>query len=460
MTLQEQVLLLLEENKMLRKQIRLLQKTVSEQAERIVVLEDLLRQSKIHKNSSNSGKPPSSDYFSPKRNQSLRKKSGKKSGGQQGHKGKTLRMSDKPDKVVELKPSYCNECSNNLESVEAEFVSKRQIIDIPTIMPLVTEYRNYTRLCPKCGNSQQSSYPEGVNTHIQYGNNVEATIAYLSAYQYMPFQRMKECLKHFFGLEISQGSIANILERMSFKSQVVYDQIKATIMTSTQIGSDETSAKVNGKNWWVWVWQTTHSTFISISQNRGSKTIERLFPDGFSNAILNSDRWAAQLKTYAKGHQLCIAHLLRELKYLLELEKNDWVGQVKEVLDEALKLKNDCSEYNRSDPRTIQLERKLDILLKENIPKTNHKKTLAFQKSFIKHRDSIFTFLYHAEVPPDNNASERAIRNVKVKQKISGKFKSGQDYFCVLRSVIDTCLKRGVDVMFALNSIARLKPAE
>jgi transposase len=453
MTLKEQVLLLLEENK-------LLQQTVTEQAERISVLEDLLRKSKIHKDSSNSGKPPSSDYFSSKRNQSLRTKSEKKPGGQQGHKGKTLRMSDKPDKVVELKPSYCNDCSNNLESVEAEFVSKRQVIDIPIIMPFVTEYRNYKRLCPKCGNFQQSSYPEGVNTHIQYGSNVEAAIAYLSVYQYMPFKRLKECMQHFFGLEISQGSIANILERMSFKSQTVYNQIKAAIMTSTQIGSDETSAKVNGKNWWVWVWQTMFSTFISVSQSRGSKTIERLFPDGFSNAILNSDRWAAQLKTYAKGHQLCTSHLQRELKYLLELEKNDWAEQVNEVLNESLKLKNDCSEYNRGDPRTIQLERKFDILLKANIPKTKNKKTFAFQKSLIKHRYSIFTFLYYADVPPDNNASERAIRNVKVKQKISGQFKSGQDHFCVLRSVIDTCLKRGVDVMFALKAIARLNPAE
>ncbi len=276
----------------------------------------------------------------------------------------------------------------------------------------------------------------------------------------MPFKRLKECMQHFFGLEISQGSIANILERMSFKSQTVYNQIKAAIMTSTQIGSDETSAKVNGKNWWVWVWQTMFSTFISVSQSRGSKTIERLFPDGFSNAILNSDRWAAQLKTYAKGHQLCTSHLQRELKYLLELEKNDWAEQVNEVLNESLKLKNDCSEYNRGDPRTIQLERKFDILLKANIPKTKNKKTFAFQKSLIKHRYSIFTFLYYADVPPDNNASERAIRNVKVKQKISGQFKSGQDHFCVLRSVIDTCLKRGVDVMFALKAIARLNPAE
>lgn len=453
MNFKKQVRLLIDENRVLREIIRKLELRIAE-------LEEELRKSKIPKDSSNSSKPPSSDISKPKRTQSLREKSGRKTGGQPGHKGTTLLMIDTPDEIVELKPDYCNRCGCNLENEESNFESGRQVIDTPPVKPVVTEYQNYRKLCPKCGHKQLSDYPLGINNHVQYGSNVEAAIAYFSVYQYVPFKRLKECMQHIFGLEISQGSIANILERMSSKSQTVYNKIKSTVMTAKQIGSDETSAKVNGKNWWVWVWQTPYSTFISVSQSRGSKTIEKLFPSGFNNAVLNSDRWAAQLKTNAKGHQLCIAHLLRDLKYLLELEKNDWAGQVKKVLNEALKLKNECLEYSRGDPDTIQLERKLDILLKANIPKTNNKKTLAFQKSLIKHRKSIFTFLYHSGIPPDNNASERAIRNIKVKQKISGQFKSGQNYFCILRSVVDTCLKRGVDVMFALNSIARFNPAE
>ncbi len=446
MTLKKQVLLLLEENKLLR--------------ERISELEELLRKAMIHINSSNSSKPPSSDISKPKRNQSLRRKSEKKSGGQPGHKGTTLLMSNKPDIVEELNPNYCNDCGKDLEDIEPEFISKRQVIDIPPITTITTEYRKNAKKCPHCGNIQHASYPKQVSNHVQYGSNVEAAIAYLSIYQYVPYKRMKECLLHFFGLNISEGSIDNIIKRMAIKAFPLYNRIKETIPLSNQAGSDESSAKINGKNWWVWVWQTYLSTFISISQNRGSETIDRLFPAGFENTILNSDRWAAQLKTKAKGHQLCMAHLLRDLNYLLELEKNDWSEKVKQIFKEAIKHKSELPESKPDNTIAMQLERKLDLLLKANIPKKCNKKTLTFQKSLIKHRNSIFTFLYHSEVPADNNASERAIRNIKVKQKISGQFKSGQNCFSILRSVIDTCLKRNVDILFALNSIARLNPAE
>ncbi len=453
MTLEEQVILLIAENIQLREIIFKLENRITE-------LEELLRKAKLSKDSTNSSKPPSTDISSPNRNQSLRQPSGKKTGGQPGHIGTTLRMSKSPDEIVELKPNYCNGCGCNLENVESHLVSKRQEIDIPPVTPITTEYRNYEKCCPKCGHKQKSSYPEGINTHIQYGKNIKAAVAYFSVYQYIPFKRMQEFFKHFFNLEISQGSIDNILKRISLKAMPVYHEIKETILKALQLGGDESSVKVNGKNMWVWVWQTVLSTFLSVSESRGSKTIDNLFPDGFPNAILNSDRWAAQLKTTAKGHQLCVAHLLRDLKFLQQLEKNQLAYAIEEILKESLYLKNEQSEYTRSDPSIMQLEENLNALLKEDIPKISNSKTYALQKSLIKHRDSILTFLYNKDTPPDNNASERAIRNVKIKQKVSGQFKSNENIFCILRSVIDSCKKRGVDIMFTLKSIAQLVPAE
>ena len=143
-----------------------------------------------------------------------------------------------------------------------------------------------------------------------------------------------------------------------------------------------------------------------------------------------------------------------------QLERNDWTKRLKELFKKALKLKEKQAEYIRGDTVPLQLEQELDFLLEESIPKDVNSKTLALQKSLIKHRNSIFTFLYNKDTPADNNASERAIRNVKVKQKISGQFKKGQQKFCVLRSVIDTCKKRNVDVMNALSAIAQFAPAE
>jgi len=453
MTLEEQVIFLIAENKQLREIIIKLEK-------RIAYLEEELRKAKTKKNSSNSSLPPSTDITIPKRNQSLREASDKKSGGQLGHKGTTLQMSDNPDEIIELHPNYCSKCGCNLEHEEFHFESKRQEFDIPPLTVMVKEYRRNSKKCPSCGHNQKSEFPKHISNHVQYGQNVESLVSYLSVYQYLPFQRLKECMQHFFNLDFSEGTIDNILNRMSQKAKPIYDKIQGRILRSKQVGSDETSVKVNSKKHWIWTWQTDSLTFLTTSESRGSQAIENIFPDGLPNGILNSDRWAAQLKTVAAGHQLCIAHLLRDLKYLEQLERNDWAKRLKELLKKSLNLKKRQAEYIRGDTVPLELEQELDILLEESIPKDINSKTLALQKSLIKHRNSIFTFLYNKETPPDNNASERAIRNVKVKQKISGQFKKGQQKFCILRSVIDTCKKRNVDIMNTLSTIAQLVPAE
>jgi len=460
MTLEEQVLVLIAENKQLREKISNLENHILQQDNRISYLEEELRKARTRKNSSNSSLAPSTDISNPKRNQSLRESSGKKSGGQLGHKGTTLQMSDTPDEITELNPNYCSKCGCDLEQEEAHFESKRQEYDIPLIKFIVKEYRRNSKKCPSCGHNQESKFPEHITNHVQYGQNVESLVSYLSVYQYLPFRRLKECMRHFFKLNFSEGTINNMLNRMSKKSQPIYDTIRETISQSKQVGSDETSVKVNSKKHWIWAWQTPSLTFLTASKSRGSQTIDNIFPAGLPNSVLNSDRWAAQLKTVAAGHQLCIAHLLRDLKYLEQLERNNWTKRLTVLLKKSLKLKEQQVEYTRGDTVALELEKELDILLEESIAKDINSKTLALQKSLIKHRNSIFTFLYNKYTPPDNNASERAIRNTKVKQKISGQFKSGQHIFCILRSVIDTCKKRNIDVMNALSDIARLVPAE
>ena len=460
MTLEEQVKALLEEIRILKEINKKLEERILIQDKRILDLEEELRQSKISKNSSNSSKAPSTDIFNQKRNQSLREQTGKKTGGQLGHKGSYLKMTDTPDAIIKMEANYCNQCGFNLEEVTSEAHSKRQLIDIPPIQAKVTEYQNCIKCCPKCGHKQQGGFPEGIKNHIQYGNNIEATVAYYSVYQYMPYKRLAQCLKQLFNIDISQGSIDNILSRMSLKAEPVYQKIKENISHSEQVGSDETSVKVDGQKWWQWVWQSAQETYISVCQSRGSQAIDEEFPNGLKRSILTTDRWAAQLKTEAKAHQLCIAHLLRDIEFLIQAEKNEWSIQLKQLFKSAIEKKKICSQYIKENIEMIQLEQKLDILLKSEIPKDKNPKTLALQKSLTKHRESILTFLYHAETPADNNGSERAIRNVKVKQKISGQFKIGQKRFSVLRSVIDTCIKRGIDILDALTAIANFVPAE
>ena len=449
MSLKEQISSLKVENAELRSEIKLLN-------EKVMLLLKLQSTQSIKKDSHNSHNPPSSDYSKPKRNQSLRKKTGRKPGGQAGHKGNTLKMIAHPDAIVDLKSNYCKACGEDLKSLNHKLVSKRQEVIIPPIAPLYKEYRQYGCLC-SCGHHQKATYPQGVNAPIQFGSSVIAMVSYFNVFQYVPYRRLKLLFKDIFNLSISEGSIENLLNKAAKKSDPIYQTIFEEIQTANYIGSDETGAKVNGEKWWIWVWQNVKNTFLKASNTRGFDTVEQLFPNGLPNATIGSDRWAAQLKIASKNKQLCFPHLQRDLVYLIETEKIEWANQFKDLLSKTLKLRHIAFERNKAfqkkEVQAQELEQELNLLLAITISKDTASKTHTFQKSMIKYRNYLFTCLYDLDVPPDNNASERAIRNVKVKQKISGQFKSGQHTFCVLRSIIDTLRKRELDVFFFLKQI-------
>lgn len=442
----------------LREEIKYLRALIAEQAKMIAELKARLDRYEHPKNSSNSSIPPSQDENRPKRNQSLREKSGKKPGGQEGHTGTTLTMVGTPDKIEILISDYCNCCGKDLREIESILDSKRQVVELPSIKPIYIEYQSFVRAC-SCGHHQKGDYPAHVTNHIQYGPSVEALVGYFSAYQYLPFKRMTELFSDVFNLPISQGSIGNLLQRMGTKSQVVYSAIQSGIAKSKSIGGDETGLKVNGNKYWAWIWQNTMLTFIAISVNRGKQTVQKLFPNGFINAILNSDRWKTHISTYARGHQLCFAHLLRDLNYLIELESTLWAKNIKNLFKKVLELKKLNPQYDRSDMVVLEIETELDKLLSEQLNQNKTPKTVIFQKSISDYRNYIFPFLYDKDIPPDNNGSERGIRNVKVKMKISGQFKTGHDTFAKLRSVIDTCIKQNLPILHTMQQIAKFDSA-
>jgi hypothetical protein len=286
---------------------------------------------------------------------------------------------------------------------------------------------------------------------------VEAAVGYYSVYQYLPYKRMSELFLHVYNLPISEGTIGNMLKRLGERVQPIYDSIQDAVAKSkTAVGGDETGAKVNGKKFWAWIWQTVMFTYIAVSESRGKKVIDLLFPGGFANAVLVSDRWRSHINTYARGHQLCLAHLLRELNYLIELETTAWASSIKTLFKRAIELKRKIPEYSKDDYRTLEIETSFNNLLNETLNENKTPKTLTFQKSLRDNRSSLFTFLYNKDVPPDNNGSERGIRNFKVKLKISGQFKTGHNAFAKVRSVIDTCKKNDISVLHALKLVAQM----
>lgn len=450
-----------EQVQILQKEVQELKILVKRLLEENAELKQRLSKYEHPKNSNNSSVPPSKDENRPKR-KSLRENSGLKPGGQKGRKGNTLKMVETPDDIQEHIPFYCKCCGESLDNIQAKYIGKRQVYDIPEIEIKVTEHQIFTKQC-KCGHINEAGYPQEANAPVSYGNNIESLVGYFHTRQYIPFKRMKEIFLDIFNAPISEGGIHYILDKLVAKAQPAYEMIKLKLQSTTKyaVGSDETGVKVNGDKHWAWTWQNEEATFITITNNRGQESIDQTFKDGFKNSVLVHDCWPCHFNTDAITHQICIAHLLRDLNYLNELYGHKWSKATKLLFQIALNLEKQMKlpDYCGHNPRRRQIETRLDFLINYNLPSDKHHELIRFQKRLKKYRGYIFTFLYRPEVPPDNNASERAIRNIKVKQKVSGLFRStnGAFRFAVLRSITDTVLKNNLKVLSALKIIATLQ---
>ena len=435
------------ENKTLKSQVKQLSTHVSE-----LKKENEKLRNKIHrKNSRNSSIPPSQDPNRKRTNYSLREKSGKKVGGQERHTGHNLKMVRVPNNTITHIPQTCQKCGARLVA-NPKFVKRRQVIDIPPITPLVTEHQVYQRKC-NCGYCNEGHFPKEVKAPVSYGSRVEALISYFSVRQYIPFKRIEETLRELFGLSISSATVCNKLEVVKDKLLKDYSWIQNQIPKSKVLGSDETECQVNGQKGWIWTWQTPSLTYLRFSSNRGEKTLLDVFPNGLPNSIVVHDSYATQFKLKCKGHQMCLPHLLRELNYFIE-KGDQWSALFKQQLKAAIVLyqknkKHPDKNFKRSRNK---INKNIDQLL---VGEKNGKGLLeAFKDRMRKKRNALLRFLDDPNVPHDNNGSERAIRNIKVKTKISGMFKTeiGVDQFAVIRSVIDTFIKREQPVLTSLFS--------
>lgn len=291
---------------------------------------------------------------------------------------------------------------------------------------------------------------------MNYGNNLRALVVNLSARQYIPYKRTVEFIEDIFGIAMSQGTVTNLLAQFERSADKEYKRIQQQVFGSPVVGSDETSGKVNGIKVWFHTYQTATCSFIGFHPSRGIAAQEEFFPDGLPNAILVSDCLAMQLSTPAAAHQACLAHLLRELKAMEQAHPEElWPVSIKELFLGALELHGQPHNLKKIS----SIEKKFETLIKTNQSNAPGK-IPAFWKRMNKHKDKIFTFLKHNDVPPDNNGSERVIRCVKVKQKVSGQFKTkkGAHQYAMNRSIIDTLIKENKNVHDGLSRIASLAP--
>ena len=447
MDIQTVVSVLVNEIALLKQQVSQLTKENETLRQENASLRERLSHYEHPKDSHNSNLPPSKDPIGKKKAVNLREKSERKSGGQAGHVGKYLEK-QRPDKIEFLTPCYCSCCGRDLSDIAGEEIDSRQQIDILPILPVVTEYRKILKIC-SCSHPNAVEFPATVPAPVCYGPNVQALITYFSVCQHLPFERLTQMMSDVFHVSPSQGVVNNILNRMEQRLTPAYESIREQLLKSPVVGADETGTSVNGKTRWAWVLQNKQLTYITGGHSRKKEVFTSIMQEGMPQTILVSDCYSPYFSANVKDHQICTAHILRELIRLSELyEQQPWPKQMADLIREAIHLKKtSCEEI---DDTSIQ--QRFQDLLNQSIDQTC-KKILTLQKRLIKYKDYLFLFLKNEWVPPDNNASERAIRTFKVKLKVSGFFKStaGAQRFALLHSIVDTARKNGGSPLHVLQ---------
>jgi transposase len=422
-------------------------------------------------NSSNSGKPPSSDGLNkPPRVSSLREPSGKRTGGQKGHPGKTLRRTETPDVTIDHYPELCAGCGQPLTAVMATDHVARQVFDLPEPTPLiVTEHRAHGCRCVTCGTRTRAAFPQGVSAPVQYGERISAFVLYLLHYQLLPEQRLAALMADLFGVKLVTATIARISQDCAHRFRDFADAVRDHVASAPVKHMDETGFRISGKTQWLHIASTVWLTFYRVSAKRGSLLAK-------VTGIVVHDHWKPYYTMTGVLHALCNAHHLRELKALVEIEKEDWAHNMQRLLRRACHATNLAREQGVSlKPGLIALfDRRYDAILAEGLvfheaqpalakarrrgrPPRRVGHNLLLRLSNRKH--DVLRFLTDPAVPFTNNLAEQDGRMMKLRQKISGGFRSedGAKDFAVIRSVLSTARKQGWNMLQTLtNNPARL----
>ena len=375
----------------------------------------------------------------------------KKRGPKPGHQGRG-RQRQEPQVIVDCRPSACEHCGSPLPQSGGKLLGTSQVVELPPVRPLVIEARRYQTACPRCGHQQAGQYPPGLEPQRVLGPRLETLVCYFHHVQHLSYERLAGLFGGLFGLQLSQGAVANILARAAARLQPEAEAILDQIRSSPVIGSDETGARVEGKNHWQWVFETPQASYHVIASSRGAQVIEAVMGDA-SPEVWVSDCFSAQLKAPAKARQLCHAHQLRDLQYAVDAERSAFAYRMQRLLWRAQRLakRRDRLPLALFAQQVAEIENACEQLL---VAPVAGREARRLQKRYRKHRQALFTFLYRPDVPPDNNACERALRKSVVHRKVSGGFRSqwGAVAFATMATVIETARKQGQDALSALAS--------
>ena len=427
------------------------------------------------KDSHNSSLPPSSDRFvrAPK---SLRHKSGKKPGGQPGHRGHHLEQVMHPDQIVVYPVERCEQCQQDLHAIAAQYPERRQVVDLPSLRLWVSEHRVEEKSCPDCAHRTRAPFPALVSAPVQYGTSIQALAVYLVEGQAVPYARTSQLLQDLLGIHLSAGSIARFVQQCHEHLGPIEDQLKAGLHQAALIHQDETPMRVGTEHRWVHVTATERLTHYAAHPKRGGEALDAIgiLPNFQGTSV--HDGWTPY-QGYGCQHALCNVHHLRELTFVEEELKQPWAGQMKELL---LDMKDAVEQAQAAGKRELDVlalgrfhrryERLLAVGYQANPPPVPPKKTHGGRTKQHPARNlldrlstykwQVLAFLIDFTVPFSNNQAERDLRMVKVQQKVSGCFRTepGITRFCRIRSYLSTLRKQGLPVWAALQQTLASHP--
>ena len=418
----------------------------------------------------NSSKPPSAEGLGKPPPRSLRKKSGRKPGGQDGHEGRTLMQAARPDREVPHEPACCGGCGAGLAGRPVTGVERRQVFDLPPAAVEVTEHQLIEREC-SCGHRTRAAAPQGAEALVQYGPRIAAIVIYLYIGQFLSKKRTAQALAELFGVPLSAGTVAAVTARAAGRLGGFLERAREQIAASAVAGFDETGFRVEGKLHWVHCARTGKYTLLTVHTRRGTEAMEAMGVLPSFAGVAVHDAWAPYDTYTTPEHQLCCAHALRELQAVTDCAPAGrwWAAQAAEAITGMQQLASEAISQGcaAADPAALAAQihsyRSAALIGASQTAAragTLMKKHNALARRLIDRQDDYLRFTRDWRVPPDNNGSERDIRMTKLKQKISGCLRTlaGARQFCAIRSYLSTAAKHGLSFFDALVMLTEGRP--